>query len=83
MEHIPDVGLGDIKEEDENEIHNESEHVLDKEGGPKGLTVNQDGAISDETDSEFPRKSLNCTFHCVANFSKRFKILLITVYSEH
>ncbi|XP_068681070.1 peripheral-type benzodiazepine receptor-associated protein 1-like isoform X3 [Montipora foliosa] len=55
VEHIPDVGLGDIKEEDENEIHNESEHVLDKEDGPKGLTVNQDGAISDETDSEFPR----------------------------
>lgn len=53
MEHIPDVGLDDIQEDDENqrEENIESEHEVDEDGS-KHVTVNQDGVISDETDSE-------------------------------
>lgn len=61
MEHIPDVGLGDIQEDDENqrEENIESEHEVVDEDGPKDVTINQDGVISDETDSESFSKSRN------------------------
>lgn len=63
MEHIPDVGLDDIQEDDENQMEEniESEHEVDDEGGPRHVTVNQDGVISDETDSESFSKSRNST----------------------
>lgn len=61
MEHIPDVGLGDIQEDDENQREGniESEHEVVDEDGPKDVTINQDGVISDETDSESFSKSRN------------------------
>ena len=57
MEHIPDVGIQDIEEEDEEEI--ESENELDEEDAPKDVTFNQDGVASDETDMEPFSKSGN------------------------
>ena len=52
MEHIPDVGLNDIKEEDEEEIEEEieSEDEFDEEDAPK--VSSQDGVASGDTDFE-------------------------------
>ena len=52
MEHIPDVGLNDIKEEDEEEIEEEieSEDEFDEEDAPK--VSSQDGVASEDTDFE-------------------------------
>ena len=62
MEHIPDVGLNDIKEEDEEEIEEEieSEYEFDEEETPKVLNLSQDGVASEETDFEPFSKSRNC-----------------------
>lgn len=61
MEHIPDVGLNDIKEEDEEEIEEEieSEDEFDEET-PKVLNLSQDGVVNEETDFEPFSKSRNC-----------------------
>ena len=74
MEHIPDVGLEDIQEDDENqrEENIESEHEVIDEDGSKHVTVNQDGVISDETDSESFSKSRNLNVRDSA-FVKGFK----------
>lgn len=52
VEHIPDVGLNDIKEEDEEEIEEEieSEDEFDEEDAPK--VSSQDGVASEDTDFE-------------------------------
>lgn len=73
MEHIPDVGLDDIQEDDENqrEENIESEHEVDEDGS-KHVTVNQDGVISDETDSESFSKSRNLNVRD-STFVKGFK----------
>lgn len=73
MEHIPDVGLDDIQEDDENqrEENIESEHEVDEDGS-KHVTVNQDGVISDETDSESFSKSRNLNVSD-STFVKGFK----------
>lgn len=62
VEHIPDVGLNDIKEEDEEEIEEEieSEDEFDEEDAPKVLNLSQDGVASEDTDFEPFSKSLNC-----------------------
>lgn len=62
MEHIPDVGLNDIKEEDEEEIEEEieSEDEFDEEDAPKVLNLSQDGVASEDTDFEPFSKSRSC-----------------------
>lgn len=62
VEHIPDVGLNDIKEEDEEEIEEEieSEDEFDEEDAPKVLNLSQDGVASEDTDFEPFSKSRNC-----------------------
>ena len=53
VEHIPDVGLQDIEEEDEEiEEEIESENEFDEEDAPKNVTLHQDGMTSDDTDME-------------------------------
>jgi len=52
VEHIPDSGLQDIQEEDEEGVQEEenSEDELDEEDGSREAMLNQDGVISDEND---------------------------------
>jgi len=61
VEHIPDVGLNDIKEEDEEEIEEqiESDDEFDEEDAPKVLNLSQDGVASEDTDFEPFSKSRN------------------------
>lgn len=81
MEHIPDSGLQDIQEEDEDgaeeEIEEEinSEDELDEEDGSREGLLNQDGVTSDENDIEPFSKSRDCmTFSlawlCYSEFSQ-------------
>ncbi|PFX31720.1 RIMS-binding protein 2 [Stylophora pistillata] len=56
VEHIPDVGLQDIEEEDEEDMQEESEgehdseNEFDEQDGSKETEFNQDGITSDEID---------------------------------
>ena len=58
MEHIPDSGLQDIQEVDEEGVEEDvqeevnSEDDLDEEDGSREAMLNQDGVISDENDIE-------------------------------
>ena len=78
VEHIPDVGLQDIEEEDEEiEEEIESENEFDEEDAPKHVTLNQDGVTSDDTDIELFSKSHNCKNECLSvssKFSKGFMV---------
>ena len=64
MEHIPDSGLQDIQEEDEQGVEDDvedemsSEDELDEEDGSREAMLNQDGVTSDENDIELLSKSL-------------------------
>lgn len=62
VEHIPDVGLNDIKEEDEEEIEEEieSEDEFDEEDAAEVLNLSQDCVASEDTDFEPFSKSRNC-----------------------
>ena len=62
MEHIPDSGLQDIQEEDEDGVEEEinSEDELDEEDGLREAMLNQDGVTSDENDIEPFSKSRDC-----------------------
>ena len=66
VEHIPDSGLQDIQEEDEEAVKGElederdSEKEFDEEDGPNEAMLNQDGVTSDENDIEPFSKSRNC-----------------------
>ena len=84
MEHIPDVGLDDIQEDDENqrEENIESEHEVIDEDGSKHVTVNQDGVTSDETDSESFSKSRNLNVR-ESTFVKGFKSRSVPLIGSH
>lgn len=66
MEHIPDSGLQDIQEEDEENVHEEieeeinSEDEFDEDDGSKEAMLNQDGVTSDDNDIEPFSKSRDC-----------------------
>lgn len=66
VEHIPDVGLQDIEEEDEAEIEEEIEeehdsgNEFDKQDGSKETGFSQDGITSDEIDIMPRSKSCDC-----------------------
>lgn len=66
VEHIPDSGLQDIQEEDEENVHEEieeeinSEDEFDEEDGSKEAMLNQDGVTSDDNDIEPFSKSRDC-----------------------
>ena len=71
VEHIPDVGLEDIEEEEEHEIEEEieSQSEYDEEDAPKEMRLNQDGMASDETDMESLSKSHKCLHKCITFFA--------------
>lgn len=66
VEHIPDVGLQDIEEEDEAEIEEEIEeehdsgNEFDEQDGSKETGFSQDGITSDEIDIMPRSKSCDC-----------------------
>ena len=66
VEHIPDSGLQDIQEEDEEGVEEEideeinSEDEFDDEDGSKEAMLNQDGVTSDDNDIEPFSKSRDC-----------------------
>lgn len=66
VEHIPDSGLQDIQEEDEEGVEEDveeeinSEDELDEEDGSRDAMLNQDGVTSDENDIEPFSKSRDC-----------------------
>ena len=80
MEHIPDSGLQDIQEEDEEGVEEEieedinSEDELDEEDGSREAMLNQDGVISDDNDIELFSKSGDCMIFpsslCCSEFSR-------------
>ena len=81
VEHIPDSGLQDIQEEDEDGVEEESEEEinsddeLDEEDGSREGLLNQDGVTSDENDIEPFSKSRDCmtfslTWLCYSEFSQ-------------
>lgn len=82
VEHIPDVGLQDIEEEDEEtEEEIESENEFDEEDAPKDVMLNQDGVTSDDTDIELFSKSHNCKNECLSvspKFSKGFMVKAVS-----
>ena len=77
VEHIPDSGLQDIQEEDEEaaegEIEEEfdSENDFDEQDGSNEAMLNQDGVTSDENDIEPFSKSRNCCFEFTSNVKTR------------